>query len=106
MAPELREPLTRALGVDEADVFPVDGLLDLKDLWDVYKVSGFADLRDRPWTPVTQPRLLPDDDEPPDVMAAMRRGDLLCTTPTTRSPPRSSAWWSRRWPTPTCWPSR
>ena len=81
MAPELREPLTRALGVDEADVFPVSGLLDLKDLWDVYKVSGFADLRDRPWTPVTQPRLLPDDDEPPDVMAAMRRGDLLAPPP-------------------------
>ena len=81
MAPELREPLTRALGVDEADVFPVEGLLDLKDLWDVYKVSGFGDLRDRPWTPVTQPRLLPDDDEPPDVMAAMRRADLLLHHP-------------------------
>jgi polyphosphate kinase len=81
MAPELREPLTRALGLDEADVFPISGLLDLKDLWDVYKVSGFADLRDQPWTPVTQPRLLPDDDEPPDVMAAMRRADLLLHHP-------------------------
>jgi polyphosphate kinase len=81
MAPELREPLTRALGLDEEDVFPVSGLLDLKDLWDVVKVSGFGDLRDKPWTPVTQPRLLPDDDEPPDVMAAMRRADLLLHHP-------------------------
>ena len=81
MAPELREPLTRALGVDEADVFPVSGLLDLEDLWQVVKVPGFADLRDEPWSPVTQPRLLPDDDEPPDVMAAMRRGDLLVHHP-------------------------
>ena len=81
MTPELREPLTRALGVDEADVFPVSGLLDLEDLWQVVKVPGFADLRDEPWSPVTQPRLLPDDDEPPDVMAAMRRGDLLVHHP-------------------------
>ena len=81
MAPELREPLTRALGVDEPDVFPVSGLLDLEDLWQVVKVPGFADLRDEPWSPVTQPRLLPDDDEPPDVMAAMRRGDLLVHHP-------------------------
>jgi polyphosphate kinase len=81
MAPELREPLTRALGVDDADVFAVSGLLDLEDLWQVVKVPGFSDLRDEPWAPVTQPRLLPDDDEPPDVMAAMRRGDLLVHHP-------------------------
>jgi polyphosphate kinase len=81
MAPELREPLTLALGVHEEDVFPVSGLLDLQDLWQVVKVPGFADLRDAPWTPVTQPRLLPDDDDPPDVMAAMRRGDLLVHHP-------------------------
>jgi polyphosphate kinase len=81
MAPELREPLTRALGVEEEDVFPVSGLLDLQDLWQIVKVHGFGDLRDEPWTPVTQPRLLPDDDEPPDVMAAMRRGDILVHHP-------------------------
>ena len=81
MAPELREPLTRALGVDEGDVFPVSGLLDLEDLWQIVKVPGYADLRDEPWSPVTQPRLLPEDDEPPDVMAAMRRGDLLVHHP-------------------------
>jgi polyphosphate kinase len=81
MAPELREPLTRALGVDEADVFPVSGLLDLQDLMSVTRVRGFEDLRDPPWTPVTQPRLLPDDDDPPDVMAAMRRGDLIVHHP-------------------------
>src|SRR3712207_2476130 len=81
MAPELREPLTRALDVDEDDVFPVSGLLDLQDMWQIVKVPGFADIRDRPWTPVTQPRLLPEDDEPPDVMAAMRRGDILLHHP-------------------------
>jgi polyphosphate kinase len=81
MAPELREPLTSALGVHEDDVFPVSGMLDLEDLWQIVKVPGMSDLRDEPWTPVTQPRLLSDDDDPPDVMAAMRRGDLLLHHP-------------------------
>jgi polyphosphate kinase len=81
MGPELREPLTSALGVDDADVFEVSGLIDLQDLSDIVGIHGFANLRDEPWTPVTQPRLMPDDDEPPDVMAAMRRGDLLVHHP-------------------------
>ena len=35
MSHRLREPLVRALDVDEGELFEVDGLLDLKDLWDV-----------------------------------------------------------------------
>ena len=81
MSPRLREPLVRALEIDEGELFEVDGLLDLKDLWDVVGVSGFADLRDPPWTPVTQPRLKPDEDEEPDVLAAMRKGDILVHHP-------------------------
>ena len=45
------------------------------------KVPGHGDLRDKPWTPVTQPRLQPDEDEAPDVMAAMRKGDILLHHP-------------------------
>jgi polyphosphate kinase len=81
MSLEMREQLTRALDVEEEDVFEVDGLLDLKDLWDIHAVSGYPELRDPPWTPVTQPRLQPDDDETPDVMAAMRKGDILLHHP-------------------------
>jgi polyphosphate kinase len=92
MSPRLREPLTRALDVDDADVFEVDGLLDLKDLMGILRVHGFAELRDRPWTPVTPPRLQPASeavatppgetgDEEPDVMAAMRKGDILVHHP-------------------------
>ena len=44
-------------------------------------MPGHADLRDKPWTPVTQPRLQPDEDEAPDVMAAMRKGDILLHHP-------------------------
>jgi polyphosphate kinase len=81
MSHRLREPLVRALEIDEGELFEVDGLLDLKDLWDVVGVSGFADLRDHPWSPVTQPRLQPDEDEEPDVLAAMRKGDILLHHP-------------------------
>jgi len=81
MSHRLREPLVRALDIDEGELFEVDGLLDLKDLWDIVRISGFADLRDAPWTPVTQPRLQPDEDEEPDVMAAMRKGDVLVHHP-------------------------
>jgi polyphosphate kinase len=81
MSHRLREPLVRALEIDEGELFEVDGLLDLQDLWDVVRVPGFADLRDPPWSPVTQPRLQPDEDEEPDVLAAMRKGDILVHHP-------------------------
>jgi polyphosphate kinase len=81
MSHRLREPLVRALDIDEGELFEVEGLLDLKDLWDVVRIAGSAELRDEPWTPVTQPRLQPDEDEEPDVMAAMRKGDVLLHHP-------------------------
>jgi polyphosphate kinase len=81
MSHRLREPLVRALEIEEGELFEVDGLLDLKDLWDVIRVPGVADLRYEPWSPVTQPRLQPDEDEEPDVMAAMRKGDILLHHP-------------------------
>jgi polyphosphate kinase len=81
MGEQLRAQLVEALGVDERDVFAVEGLMDLSDLWDLYAVPGFSDLRDPPWQGVTQSRLLPDDGEEPDVMAAMRRGDVLVHHP-------------------------
>jgi polyphosphate kinase len=81
MSHRLREPLVRALDIDEGELFEVDGLLDLKDLFDVTRVPGFSDLRYKPWSTVTQPRLQPDEDEEPDVMAAMRKGDILVHHP-------------------------
>src|SRR5919197_1423639 len=81
MSAEMREQLTRALDVEEEDIFEVNGLLDLNDLWDIHAVPGFAELRDPPWSPVTQPRLQPDEDETPDVMGAMRKGDILLHHP-------------------------
>ena len=92
MSQALREPLVHALEIDEGELFEVDGLLDLNDLFDVVRVSGFAELRYAPWSPVTQPRLQSASeavtspkgeagDEEPDVLAAMRKGDILVHHP-------------------------
>ena len=81
MSAPMREQIVSSLDAEEEDIFEVPGLLDLEDLWDLVKVPGHADLRDKPWTPVTQPRLQPDEDEAPDVFAAMRKGDILLHHP-------------------------
>ena len=81
MSAAMREQITRALEAEPEDVFEFGGLLDLKDLWDIVKIPGHAELRDAPWTPVTQPRLQADDDEQPDVLAAMRQRDILLHHP-------------------------
>jgi polyphosphate kinase len=81
MSAAIREQLTTSLEVAAEDVFDVEGPLDLEDLWDIVKVPGFSELRDPPWTPVTQPRLHADDGDETDVFAAMRRGDILLHHP-------------------------
>jgi polyphosphate kinase len=81
MDPKLRDQLTEALEVEPEDVFEIDGLLDLKDLWGVYGSAGHPELRDPPWTPVIPPRLQHEEGEQPDVMGAMRKGDLLVHHP-------------------------
>jgi polyphosphate kinase len=81
MSKDMREQLERALEAEAEDVFEIEGLLDLNDLWEIVKVSGFPELRDPPWTPVTQPRLQANESESPDVMGAMREGDILVHHP-------------------------
>ena len=78
----VRELLRDALDLEERQVYDVDGILGLGDLWQIYGLGGFAELRDPPWTPVTQPRLQGKDaSEPVNVMAEMRRGDILVHHP-------------------------
>jgi polyphosphate kinase len=82
MDPKLRSQLVAAMGLEEREAYEVNGLLDLGDLWDVYGIKGLpSDLRDPPYTPVTQPRLLSEDGQDTDVFAAMREGDILVHHP-------------------------
>ncbi len=84
MDPVLRSRLIEWLDVDEHQVYDVEGLLDLSDLWQIAELDGHQDLRQTPWTPLTHPALLPgptDSDEQPDVLGAMREGDVLLHFP-------------------------
>jgi polyphosphate kinase len=73
--------LSGLLGVDEYEVYPVDGLLDMGALWQLVRLPGHAELRQEPLVGITDPRLLRHEDERPDVLGAMREGDLLVHHP-------------------------
>ena len=78
---ELREALTALLGVQEEEIYPVDGLLDMGALWQIVKLPGHAELREETLSGITHPRLLRHEGERPDVLGAMREGDLLVHHP-------------------------
>jgi len=77
----VREQLREALDLEQRQVYAVDGVLDTTDLWQIYKLKGFGELRDPPWTPVTQPRLQDEEGKPANIMAEMRRSDILVHHP-------------------------
>ncbi len=79
--PGVRELLREALDLEERQVYDVDAILGLNDLWQIYGVKGFSELRDPPWTPVTQPRLQGNDSDPANLLTEMRRGDILVHHP-------------------------
>jgi polyphosphate kinase len=84
MDPALRSRLIEWLDVEELQVYDVEGLLDLSDLWQVAGVEGHSDIKLAPWTPVMPPAFSPgpgEDDEAPDVLTAMRTGDVLVHFP-------------------------
>ena len=84
MDPVLRRRLVEWLGVDELQVYDVEGLLDLSDLWQIEGVEGHPDLHQPPWTPLTHPAFTAgaqDADGQPDVFEAMREDDVLVHFP-------------------------
>src|SRR3954447_18894595 len=80
MDPGLRAQLIEALEVEERQVYDIDGLIDHHDLMQLYGLPGMAEVRDPPWTPVTQPRLQAEEGEV-DMFAAIRAGDVLVHHP-------------------------
>jgi len=77
----LREALAALLAVEEDEIYPVDGLLDMGALWQIVKLPGHAELREETLTGITHPRLLRHEGDRPDVLGAMREGDLLVHHP-------------------------
>ncbi|HEX5852576.1 MAG TPA: polyphosphate kinase 1, partial [Solirubrobacteraceae bacterium] len=78
---QLRDALAALLGVQEEEVYPVDGLLDMGALWQIVKLPGHGELREETLGGITHPRLLRHEGERPDVLGAMREGDLLVHHP-------------------------
>ena len=84
MEPSLRTRLIEWLNVDEVQVYDVEGLLDMGDLWQIASIDGHSELRWPGWTPVQQSGLsavATDADEQPDMFRAMRAGDVLVHYP-------------------------
>jgi len=77
---EVRELLTGELDLAPADVYPVEGLLDLTGLWAVHDLER-PDLKDDAWAPMTQPGLATAEDEPVDIFAVLREKDILVHHP-------------------------
>jgi polyphosphate kinase len=93
MHPALRARLIDWLGVEEMQVYDVEGLLDLSDLWQIAGIDGHPDLRQTPWIPITHPAFGPrpgDTDEQPDVSRSRRASSASSSRPsTTRTCSRS-----------------
>ena len=81
MRPDVRQSLIDWLEVEEEDVFDIDGMLDLGDLWELHEIDGRRELRDPPFTPVVPAPFQGEEGEPADVLAAMREQDLLVHYP-------------------------
>jgi polyphosphate kinase len=81
MRTDVRQSLIDWLEVDEEDVFDIDGMLDLGDLWELLEIDGHRELRDPPFTPVVPPAFQGEEGEPADILTAMREKDLLVHYP-------------------------
>jgi polyphosphate kinase len=91
-APELvRVPLIRELELTENDIYEVEGLLNLKDLFSLMSLP-LVEHRDATWTPTVPPRLkhinpsdtqksLLDREDGEDFFSVIREGDLLVHHP-------------------------
>ncbi len=73
---EVRTLLARELALLPDEVFVVEGLLDPSALWSLYELDR-PELKDDPWTPVTQPRLEGIE----DYFEVISKGDLLVHHP-------------------------
>ena len=77
----LRSKLVHGLEVETMDVFDIEGMLDLSDLWDIHEIDGFANLRDDQFTAAVPQPFAAATGEKADVFAAIRDGDLLVHHP-------------------------
>jgi polyphosphate kinase len=80
MADDVRDFMAAELDLHPADVYVVEGPLDLSGLWAVHAIDR-PELKDEPWAPVTPPELAGSDDARADFFAVVRQGDVLVHHP-------------------------
>ena len=80
VTPEVRELLVRELDLTDEAVHEAVGPLDLGGLWALRDLDR-PDLKDEPWTPVTQARLGVTDDDRLDIFSVIADGDVLVHHP-------------------------
>jgi len=80
MPVELRELLCRELDLTAADVYRVDGPLDMGGLWAVHDLDR-PELADDVWVGVTQPKLVDADGQPADLFEVLREREVLVHHP-------------------------
>jgi polyphosphate kinase len=81
MPAEVRDLLVEQLGVDDAEVFELPGLLDYRDLFDLMALDR-PELKLPSWTPRAHPRLVGKDaDRPGELFEEIRRDDVLVHHP-------------------------
>jgi len=80
MSAWVRELLVRELELDDTQVYPVKGPLDLTGLWALYALDR-PDLKEEPFTGVTAPRLNASLGHAPDIFSVLRKGDVLVHHP-------------------------
>jgi polyphosphate kinase len=78
MSAGLRERIQQGLRVGDELVYPIEGTLDLADVYELTKLER-SDLQEDPWVPVGRPPLANLDDG--DQFAAIRAGDILVHHP-------------------------
>jgi len=87
----VRETLVNGLKLSEVDIYNIDGLLNLKDLF-FFLSLPLPELKDPPWTPITPPRFkrvleaakagnLAETVDIEDCFSVIRQGDLLVHHP-------------------------
>jgi polyphosphate kinase len=78
MEEDLRTELIESLHVDYRDVYDVEGLCALDDLWQLHGLEGRDELRDPPYTRRIPPAFADDEG---NVFAAIREGDIVVHHP-------------------------
>lgn len=80
MPSDLREGLTQELKVADEDIYELEGVLNLKDLF-FFLSMPLPELKDRPWTAQIPPALKSVERGEESIFSAIRKGDILIHHP-------------------------